>query len=102
MRAGYYTRASEAIRAAGGVSSIVACTVCPADARERMVDAARSFYRTTRTDRHAARAAVGLEPDRRGDRAGRRDRLHAARVVRRASRTSYLSDTRQYYAGRTV
>lgn len=60
MRAQYYTRASEAIRIAGGVSAVVAFTALPADARARMVAAARSFHAATRSDRHATRATEGL------------------------------------------
>lgn len=56
----FYTLASAAIRAAGGVPALVALTACPADARARMVEAARTFYRTTRVNRDAHRATDGL------------------------------------------
>lgn len=60
MRARYYTLASEALRIAGGVSAIVAFTALPANARARMVAAARSFHAATRSHLHAARATEGL------------------------------------------
>jgi hypothetical protein len=56
----YYTLASAQIHAAGGVSALVAFTACPTAARERMVAAAREFYRTTRDHRDAHRATDGL------------------------------------------
>ncbi len=60
MRAVYYTRASEAIGVAGEVGALVAFTSCPADARARMVAAARAFYRSTSNDREVYRAREGL------------------------------------------
>lgn len=59
-RAHYYTLASAAIAEAGGVSAVVAFNDVPADARARMVAAARTFCRRTRSDRQAARAVEGL------------------------------------------
>lgn len=55
-RAQYYTLASAALAAAGGVSALIAFTAMPAAARARMVVAAREFYRSTRSDRDANRA----------------------------------------------
>ncbi len=57
----FYTLASKSIADAGGITALVAHTAMPPDARNRMADAARAFFRRVEKDRNAYRAQEGLE-----------------------------------------
>lgn len=56
----FYTLASARIGAAGCVSATVAFAACPADARARMVAAARKFYLAIENEKFAFRAREAL------------------------------------------